>query len=153
VIRGALALVALVVAVAAPVATGHTSTVATDPAPGASLPAAPQRIVVTHGQPVGAAGRARVTVDGTDVAGPARLDPADARRLVIPLTAGPAGRYRARWQVTAADGHSLAGELTFTVRATPPGRVAARAGTRITAAIDRLLAGVRAVAGTGPAPS
>jgi len=101
-------------------AAAHTELVSTRPAEGATLGAVPARVVATYSAPLAAAGPSGAEVGGRDIFGPARLDPADARRLVVPLGAGAGpGRYRVRWSATAADGHELTGELTFTVRARP----------------------------------
>lgn len=97
----------------------HTAPVGSAPAEGAALDAPPARVVVRFSQPLGAASEARVRVDGRDVAGSPALDAADRRRLVIPLTGGGAGAYSVSWTVVAADGHSVAGDTAFTVRAAP----------------------------------
>jgi len=106
---------------AAGVAGAHTEVAATRPADGAALGAAPRQVVVVYGAPLGAAGEASAEVDGRDVlAAPPRLAPSDAGRLVLPLEPGSgAGRYVVRWTVTGADGHEVAGELSFRVRARP----------------------------------
>lgn len=116
--RRALAALAAAVACAALAvpALGHTEVAATSPRDGARLAAAPARIVVTYASPLGAAREAVVRGPGPAAAGPARLDPGDARRLVIPLRSGAPGPYEASWTVLGADGHQLAGALAFTVR-------------------------------------
>lgn len=125
-----LAVAAALALLAAPAA-AHTGLRSTTPAAGARLTAAPAAVTATYGDALGRVERARVTVDGRPAAAAtARLSPADARRLVIPLAPGsPAGAYRVTWTVLGADGHALAGELAFSVRPPAIAMAAARVGT------------------------
>jgi CopC domain len=103
-------------------------------------------VTVTYAAPLAAAGAARVVAGGRDVAGTARLDPGDARRLVIPLTAAGPLAYRATWTAIGADGHSLAGATSFTVRAPPAVAAAHRLALRLREAATRVGQAVSAVA-------
>ncbi|MGD9573054.1 MAG: copper resistance protein CopC [Thermoleophilia bacterium] len=118
---------------AAPAALAHTDVAATSPRQGATVPVAPARVVVTYGDVLGSATTATVTVAGRDVAGPPRLDPRDARRLIVPLRSRPAGGYVVRWEVVGADGHALPGALSFTARADVSAAPLHRVGTALIA--------------------
>lgn len=96
-------------------ALGHTTVTGTAPANGERLDVAPRAVLVTMSSPPARLDTATVTVDGSDVTGFARLDPEDVRRLVIPIEGSTSGRYVAKWAVTAADGHRIAGSTSFTV--------------------------------------
>jgi len=61
-----------------------------------------------------------VVVAGERLSGAPRLDPSDARRLIVPLDPGPAGEYRGRWRVTSPDGHEISGEIAFSADAPAP---------------------------------
>ncbi len=109
-----VALVALLVGL--PPALGHTDVVATIPAEGARLASAPAEVRVTYGQPLLSVEAAAVTVEGTSVAGRPRLARADAGTVVIPVVAERTGAHAVSWTVLAADGHALAGTMSFSVR-------------------------------------
>jgi hypothetical protein len=74
---------------------------------------------VTYAAPLASVSRAVVRLGGENVAGAPRLDPRDARRVVIPLRSSAPGRYRVSWVVVGQDGHALAGQTSFRVRALP----------------------------------
>jgi len=116
------ALVAAALAAPAPAA-GHTAVERLEPADGAALRSAPAQVRVTYGAPLASVVSAQVLLGGRNVARAARIDPSDARRVVIPLDAAGAGAYRVSWTVVGADGHSLAGRAAFRVR--PAGVVGA----------------------------
>jgi methionine-rich copper-binding protein CopC len=96
-------------------ALGHTDVTGTAPANGERLDVAPKAVLVTMSSPPVRLDTATVTVGGSDVTGFARLDPEDARRLVIPIEGSTSGRYVAEWAMTAADGHRISGSASFTV--------------------------------------
>jgi copper resistance protein C len=116
-------LVALLLAVAgaasAASALGHSEVVSTVPRDGARLAAAPDAVVATYASPLAAAVQATVRgPGGAPLAVKPRLDARDARRVLIPVRGGGAGRFDASWTVVGADGHELAGSVSFVVRAT-----------------------------------
>ena len=102
------------------VALGHTDVTGTTPADGATVERTPSAVVVEWSAPPARLDAASVTVAGTDVSGSARIDPEDARRLVIPIQGSAPGSYEAEWQVTAADGHRMVGSMSFTVSGASP---------------------------------
>ncbi|WP_217913339.1 copper resistance protein CopC [Miltoncostaea marina] len=113
----ALCAVVLALVVAAPAA-AHTALETVRPADGAVLAEVPPRVVAAYGTALAAAGPAQASGGGgARVAGAARLDPRDARRLIIPLAGGGPGLHTVTWTVTGADGHDLTGRTTFRVRA------------------------------------
>ncbi len=118
-------LLALVVAVLAALGTAgpasaHATLVSSDPAEGTVLQTAPSKITFTFDEPV------QLVPDGLlafDAAGkPVDID-ASARDVVVTgklpdeLTNGT---YVVTWRVVSADGHPIAGSLTFSVGAPSP---------------------------------
>lgn len=106
----------------AAVAGAHTAQQATVPADGARLTTAPAAVVVRYSEPVAAVVESSIRLDGVPLAGaaPARLSPADASRVRIPIPASAgAGRLAVRWVVRSSDGHLIAGTLAFTVAGAP----------------------------------
>jgi methionine-rich copper-binding protein CopC len=137
---------ALLVAAAAPAA-AHTGLVASRPADGRVLHAAPTRVTLTFSSALGRPGT--MTVDGPagKAAIPARLERRDARRMTAPLEDQGAGAYAVTWTAVAADGHELGGEIVFTVR--PPD--AARAVAVVAARVASCVAVLRRHAGRAAA--
>jgi copper resistance protein C len=112
-----LALVALLLG-AAP-ALAHSDLRSSDPADGAVLADAPAGISFTFNEELLPQGNA-ITL--TDTASGERLEvPAasvDGDTVSVPWPAdAPAGQYRAAYRVVSADGHPIAGTVTFTVEA------------------------------------
>lgn len=105
-------------AFAAPAASAHNVLRGTDPADGATLDVAPDRVTLTFDQPALALGTQIVVEapDGRQVsAGEAELvDATVSERLAGDL---PAGDYVVEWRVTSADGHPVSGTFRFTARA------------------------------------
>jgi copper transport protein len=105
-------------------ALAHASLVASDPRPGAVLPAAPAAITLSFSEAVTAAGPGVTVVapSGRPVGtGPVRVS---GRTMSAPFRAAGDGTYLVRWQVIAADTHPARGQLTFSVgppSAPPPG--------------------------------
>lgn len=99
-------------------ALAHTEVTGTSPSSGEVLVAPPRAVLVTLSSPPVALESATVTVGGEDITGFARLDPEDARRLVIPIDGSGPGVYVAKWDVVAADGHRIPGTTSFTVTGT-----------------------------------
>ncbi|MBS4751527.1 copper resistance protein CopC [Nocardioides sp. zg-ZUI104] len=96
-------------------ASAHASLVSSDPADGAILPAAPEEVTFTFDEPV------RLVPGGLlvfDAAGTQLTVSATTRG--VRLTAGlpqslAEGSYVVTWRVVSADGHPIAGSLTFHV--------------------------------------
>lgn len=124
VLAAALALVGSVL-LAGP-ASAHASLISTDPTEGQVLASAPSRATFTFDEPV------RSTSGGVHLFNAAgkELD-ADAKTrddaLLVDLPGGlEDGTYVVAWRVVSADGHPVAGALTFSI-GTPSATVAARA--------------------------
>lgn len=122
------ALGAAVALCGAATASAHTGIAASAPAGGAVLERSPEQVVVRFAEALGDARDAEVRAGGRDLAGPARLDPGDRRRLIVPLEAAATGPHRVSWVVVAADGHPISGELSFTVRPAPLAGASQRIG-------------------------
>lgn len=123
--RAAAALGALVTAwlvaalVAAGPASAHATVVATDPADGARLTAAPAAVTITFSEPVGlGSGYLRVTdaqAQAVSTGDPTHPD-SDGARLQAQLTKGLAdGSYLISWRVVSEDSHVIAGSARFVV--------------------------------------
>ncbi|RYU10695.1 copper resistance protein CopC [Nocardioides iriomotensis] len=136
VLAGVLALVAVVLA-AVP-ASAHASLVSTDPAEGAVLPKAPERITLTFDEPVSlsATGARLFDAAGDEV----EIEAASRDRVVTAAIGADLadGTYVLSYRVVSADSHPIAGSLSFSVGApsetvvppsagTAPGDVAVRA--------------------------
>lgn len=147
--RFAIALLVLC-ATAAP-AVAHTSLIGTSPAADARLASAPAVVRVTYGAPLASVSTATVRLGAANVAGRARLDPNDARQVLIPLRSAAPGRYRVGWIVVGQDGHQLAGKTSFRVRARPIA-VALRGMQRSLAAAARALEDAARVASAAASP-
>jgi copper transport protein len=100
----------------APPAAAHAELVSTDPAEGARLPEAPDRVTLTFTEGVSlGAGYARVL----DASG-ARVDAGDATvegdTVVVPLRADlPDDGYLVTYRVVSADAHPISGAFSFAV--------------------------------------
>ena len=127
-------------------AAGHSSVERVQPAGGAVLRSAPAQVRVTYGAPLASVTSASARVGSRDLAGAPRIDPADARRLVIPLREGVPGAYRVSWVVAGTDGHALSGRTGFRVRV--PAEVTAlhRVAATVAAAARALRAAADAAA-------
>jgi copper transport protein len=111
--------VACALLVPAASAFGHAAFVASEPAAGARVESAPQRIALTFTEPLNRP-LSRVTLaraDGGAVALEAQA--ASGRRLIVrPASTLKTGAYRVRWHtVSTEDGHALEGSFSFGVRA------------------------------------
>lgn len=100
-----------------PPAMAHAELESSSPADGATLDAAPPVISFTFGEDLLPAGNA-ITL--TDLETGSRLGLADldvdrnTASVAWPDPAGP-GQYRAAYRVVSADGHPIAGSITFTI--------------------------------------
>jgi copper resistance protein C len=110
----------------------HTRLESTDPADGASLSTAPQKISLTFNEDVPAEFTA-LTVIGPDgkayQTGAVTADNGTVSTAVLPL--GPAGKYQVGYRVVSDDGHPVEGSLSFTMTTagTPTTTAAAAAAT------------------------
>jgi copper resistance protein C len=114
-------------------ALAHTELKSSDPAKGASLPVAPQRITLTFSEPV------RVEPGAISVTGPDGTQWTTAQPVLqgptvaVPVTpAGPAGPYTIAYRVTSDDGHAITGKVPFTLSAPVP---AAAPATQVTSGV------------------
>lgn len=103
------------------VALAHDEAASTSPKRGAALSALPAQVSVTWGEPVGRLNGATVTRNGAgNLVKAARIDPANARRVVATLSrpgsSWQPGSYRVIWRITAADGHKQTMVVPFTVK-------------------------------------
>ncbi|MEV6931324.1 copper resistance protein CopC, partial [Dactylosporangium sp. NPDC051485] len=138
--------------------------VATDPANGAQLQAAPSAVRVTFDEPVtlppAADAATAVAEDGGRVdAGPARLEPG-RRTLVIGLREGlPRGVYIVSWSVVSADTHPVGGSIQFgygvpaTAIPVPPSGRTPGTGWALGAAAGKALVYLGLVAALGLVPA
>jgi len=114
VLIGVMASFALVAGPAGP-ATAHDSLTASDPADGATVEVAPDRVTLTFTEPALELGT-QVLVTGPDGVtvseGPVVLDGTTVTQAL--LAERPAGAYRVDWRVTSEDGHPVSGTFTFT---------------------------------------
>ena len=104
--------------------TAHTELITTTPLDGATLPAAPDEVVLEFSDELNAEGSGLVVADeeGTVLA-EGSLDLAVADRNVLRAELGAvSGRITVTWTSHAVDGHRAEGSLTFIVGkpATPP---------------------------------
>ncbi|MCB0872294.1 MAG: copper resistance protein CopC [Actinobacteria bacterium] len=120
-IRTCLLVAGATFATASP-ALSHSEVEATRPVDASTLTAIPRRVTVTYGAPLGGVREARVTVGSRRLETTARIDPGDARRILIPIRGGTTGAYVVEWVVLGSDGHPLEGSLRFQVR-TPTLRI------------------------------
>jgi methionine-rich copper-binding protein CopC len=106
--------VLLLLCVFAPALQAHAHLEEASPADGSVLHGAPQQLVLRFSEP------ARLTTlsierDGAAAQKIAPLPGKSEARIVVPLPALAAGRYRVRWRALSADGHVVPGELHFTL--------------------------------------
>lgn len=96
----------------------HTRLLASEPADGDTLAAAPSRIRLLFSEPVDAdVARVRIVIaDGSVVDLEPEADPTDVRALLARLPAVAAGGHRVQWRVVSADGHPIEGDFVFFVR-------------------------------------
>lgn len=147
-VRALVAMAAVGVAVvgAADPAAAHTHLETSEPAEGAVLDEAPERVVIDFSEALDAGlTTARITgEDGAPVELPAQLDADDASTLVLRLPALPDGVYRvADRAFGTSDLHEVSGSIVFGVGAAPavaggesasdarPGEVLARTATHL----------------------
>lgn len=118
--RLALALGATLIGLAgAPQAAhAHAYLVLSSPGDGAVLEKAPRSVRLAFSDSIRPADGNAVVLNGggSVLEGPARVEPRNARVLVLPLLGGLGnGDYTVRWRVLSDDGHTLEGLLAFGV--------------------------------------
>ena len=119
----ATALAALTVAagLALP-AHAHASLIGTNPAEGAVVAASPPAVTFRFDEPVTLPDRAVQVFDAAGAPVPADAAAADAV-VTVSLPGGLSGTYVVAWRVISADGHPIAGSLSFSVGAPSPHRI------------------------------
>jgi copper resistance protein C len=119
-------LAALALLLGAAPAFAHARLIGSDPADGAGLDTAPQRVSLTFNETI-TPGFNTLTVVGPDGAryetGEVSADGPTVSIAVLPL--GPAGRYEIGYRVISADGHPVTGRVAFTMTSSGPGAGAA----------------------------
>lgn len=105
----------------APRAHAHAVLVSSDPVDGASLPAAPNRVILTFDEPVRLIAGAVQVISATGV----RIDQGVRQQsgnttieLDLPPNL-PRGSYTATWRLMSADGHEVSGSVSFGVQLAP----------------------------------
>ncbi|RNL81331.1 copper resistance CopC/CopD family protein [Nocardioides marmorisolisilvae] len=101
-------------------ASAHTELLGSDPAQGAVVPTAPGEATLRFNEPIRVVTSAvhLFTAEGAELATTAR---AIDHRVVVDLPGAVAtGTYTLAWRVISADGHPVAGALTFSVGAPSP---------------------------------
>lgn len=121
-----VALAALALLLGAAPAWAHSRLERSDPADGSSVATPPSTVSLTFNEDV-QPGFTVITLigpDGKDYhTGP--VQEVDTRVSVGALPLGPAGRYEIGYRVVSADGHPVAGKVSFTLTQPGPGSAAA----------------------------
>lgn len=113
-----LSFVTSLLLLAAPPAFAHALLRLADPRVGSTVAVAPKELKLTFSEEVEPA---FTHVEVTDAhgsgenAGALRLDPADARRVLVPLKPLAPGEYTVTWHAVAVDTHHTQGRFNFTV--------------------------------------
>lgn len=122
-----LGIVVLAVALVPSVARAHARLVKSDPARRAKVAAAPAAVRLWFNEAI-EADFSRLSLsraDGSVVADAAKVDPEDAKLLVLDVPPGlPAGTYTVTFEVLSVDGHRVKQSFPFTVKGetkAPPG--------------------------------
>lgn len=93
----------------------HAVLEASDPADGAVVPAALERLALTFSAPLVVTSVALAATDGTRVRTERDMGLTPVRQLILRFPPLAAGGYTVEWRGQAADGHPMAGTLAFTV--------------------------------------
>lgn len=99
-----------------PTALGHTEIVKRSPAKGAVLAHLPAKVTLTFAEPLLRVDDVQVLRGSKDCATRVRLNPKNARQVIVTTRGDREGRHRVVWSVTGPDGHTVAGRYTFFVR-------------------------------------
>ena len=95
-------------------ASAHATLIRSEPADGAVLDEAPQRLVLTFNEPVSPLVLRLIAADGTATP----LDRVTLADQTVTVDLPPAlgdGSYVASWRVVSADGHPIGGSVVFSV--------------------------------------
>ena len=115
-----IVVVAALITLAPLAAFAHAHLRTAQPAPDATLGAAPPEIAIefTEGVEPRFSSIELTGPSGSSVAtGPAQIAPEDSKRLSVSLPKLPPGAYTVRWHATAIDTHKTEGTFHFTVSA------------------------------------
>lgn len=100
-----------------PPASAHNTLTGSEPAEGAEVDVAPERVTLTFDQPVQSGDVNQLVVTGPSgdqwARGPVAVDGNEVSRVLGPL--GPAGEYTIGFRILSADGHPVTQELSFTL--------------------------------------
>ncbi|MFL5561553.1 MAG: copper resistance protein CopC [Gemmatimonadaceae bacterium] len=113
----------------------HASLLASEPASGAVLMAAPSRIRLLFSEPIESSmsGVSITSAGRTTISVAVSTDPHDVHALLAPVSGLVPGAYSVRWHVLSADGHRVDGTFTFTISdATSPVAIGASASATTT---------------------
>jgi len=105
----------------APLAQAHAVLVSSDPVDGATLPVAPSRVTLTFDEPVRLISGAVQVISATGT----RVDQAvrqQSGNTIVEFGLPPhlpRGSYTATWRLMSADGHEVAGSVSFGVQQAP----------------------------------
>ena len=100
----------------AAVASAHAALIASDPADGAQLTIAPQRVNATFNEPMRAEFAAMTVIGPDHNAWSSGATTADGAVLSVALRPlGPAGTYTVNYRATSVDGHVVTGSWSFTL--------------------------------------
>ncbi|MDV8002056.1 copper resistance protein CopC [Rhodococcus sp. IEGM 1408] len=129
--------VAAPVTILAPVAAAHSVLLSTDPADGAALDAAPDRVVLTFNEDINQTFASVAVTSGDDRTNLVVGEPVVVGAEVTAALDGLAdGSYTVGFRVTSADGHVISGSSGFTVAAAPGAAAPGAAATSGAPATD-----------------
>lgn len=99
----------------------HAELESSSPRNGSQLTATPKNITLTFGEDIALTAAQILDQSGNEI--PAEAAASGSRLKFIPKQPLPNGRYAVGWRLTSADGHVLAGAISFTVNiANLPGK-------------------------------
>jgi methionine-rich copper-binding protein CopC len=136
----------------APGASAHTALRSSQPANGARLTEPPQQIELTFTEKI-LKGAAQILLSGPGGEVPTTVGvagPVVSTRLPSGLSGG---RYTVLWRVTSADGHPIAGQLSFVIESGPAPSSAAPAPSGSATSVAGQVGAVVAQAQSTPSPS
>jgi copper transport protein len=110
--------VALSLGVSAPEAGAHASLERSEPAPSASLPESPERVLLDFDEAVDAGTAEIRLLDATGAEtdlGPPAGDPADSTIITAAVPSLDEGAYVVAWRIVSTDGHPVSGAFPFQV--------------------------------------
>ena len=105
----------LTLAAAAP-ALAHVELTGTSPKSGAAVAHLPNPIRITFGEPLLRIVGVSVARSGASQTVRARINPKNARQILVNMRGDRPGRYRVAWTIVAPDGDRQVGAIAFRVR-------------------------------------